>query len=171
MKAALSVVVTLLSMSLFLDAALAKRPKAPGERVKSGAFYDFVTNYYSKTLPPLIEAKDAEKYYATAPIDKARFKLKDEDGKVWDYESRKARTKERWSENPAEWDVKFKIKKVTMTDATHGAVEYLLINDWENTFSGAEGRFQVYTVSYWENIDGEWRMVYAERGTPRRYRY
>jgi len=168
MKKSIRIMMALFVFGLLTASAEAKRPKAPGERIKSGEFYDMVKHRYAKVLPPLVETKDVEKVYANTPLDKVRFKLKDEDGKLWDSESRKADLKKRWAESSTNWNIQFKVKKVTMTDATHGAVLYLFINDWENPSNGRYGRFSRYRVSHWEKIDGKWLIVRVELGSAMR---
>lgn len=166
MKALVAIIVGLLTLTIFAYPIDAKSPKAPGKRVKSGAFYEFVMPYYTQTLPALIEARDAEKLYNTVPIDKARWRMKADDGVEYDYKQRITMAKESFTANTAnKWDVSIKVKKVTMTDATHGAVEWVMTNDWKNPYSGKEGRVTRRSVSHWEQIDGQWRVVLTEQGS------
>jgi hypothetical protein len=124
-----------------------------------------VMQWYIKTLPPLVMARDVDAMFAASPADPTRYKIKVEDGTLYDYTGQKARLAKEWAESMgATWNPSFKIENVTMTDETHGMVKYTAINDWENTTTKAAGRFQRPSVNHWEKIDGQWRIVYAEQG-------
>ena len=167
MKAIMLVVVIVLSLSVLIPPLEAKRLKIEGNSVSSGEFYDVVVHNYTVALPPLVEARDAEKLYGSLSIDRARWKLEDEDGQIFDYTSRIKYAQERFNETLSRgtlWDVSIKIKKVTMTDTTHGAVLWILVTDWENEDRTRSGRASRRYVTHWEKIDGKWLVVAAKQG-------
>ena len=165
MKAVMLVVLAVVSLGVLIGCQTVL--KQPGEPVSSGEFYDFVVHIYTKVLPPLIEACDWEQFLASGLVDRERWKLKDEDGKIWDLTSRGNYWKQRCSERLGKGiisNISYKIKKVTMTDATHSTVLRIYINDWENADRTRRRRFRRPGITYWEKIDGQWLAVYTEHG-------
>ena len=137
-------------------------PTLPGNPVSSGEFYDVIIHHYTATLPPLLEARDAEKLYSSLSIARDRWKHEDEDGQIFDYSSRIQNAKERFNDSlrrGIRWDISSQVEKVTMTDATHGAVQWILINNWETENRTNSGRNRTRGLTHWEKIEGQWRVV------------
>lgn len=137
--------------------------KIPGEPVSSGEFYEFVMQFYTKTYTPLMATLDPVKIYATLPLDKARFQLKNDDGKVYDYKSWIAHLKEQPSEHSAKSTILTEIKNVNMMDTTRGTVAYLGITEPANSASSTPDRGMRLNLHYWEKIDDQWRLVLWEK--------
>lgn len=166
-KAVMPFLVVFLGLSVFVPALGAQGLRIPGKPVASGEFHDVVGHFYTKVLPPAVEARDAEKLRALIPLDRAHWKLKDEQGKARDHTSQLQHLKDLFSESLDEgeiWDISTTIKKVTMKDATHGAVLWVLVNNWRDADGKRTGRRSRPYVSHWEKTDGQWRIVATEHG-------
>lgn len=127
-----------------------------------GGGYDFVVHFYTVVIPPQIEARDAEKLYASLPIEQDRWRLEDVDGKIFDYHSRLQYRKAQYDASLARgtrWDTSGAIEKVTMTDTTHGIVVWKIINDWESENRRHSDRHITRGQTHWEKINGQWRIV------------
>ncbi len=171
MQAVMLVVIAVVSLGVLIGCQTGPTLTVLGDPVSSGEFYDLVVHNYTVMYPrrhkEVQETRDVEKSWAILPIARARWRLKDEDGKIWDYTSRVKRSKERWAETFARGSTSKRsvtIQKVTMTDATHSAVLWTSITDWENEARTRSGRNSRRILSHWERIDGQWRVVFTELG-------
>jgi len=157
--------VVVLSLTVLGSLPEAKSLTITGDPVSSGEFYDVAVHFYTNVLPPLIEARDADKLRASIPLDGARWKLKDPTDKVSN-EVGQLNHLRRWfsksTGNEESWDISTRIETVSMTDATHGAVLWLLINDQADS-KGKSQSSRRYASS-WEKIDGQWRIVATVHG-------
>ena len=166
MPAVLFVVLALVSLGILVGCQTGPALTASGDRVSSGEFYDLVVHNYTVMYPriyqELQETRDVEKYWVALPIDRARWKVTDEDGKVRDYTRALQRSKKQWAERFARGGSRersIRIDNVTMTDATHGVVLWTSIIDWENAARTNSGRTSIRFLSHWEKINGQWRVV------------
>ena len=161
----LRVFVVVLSLMVLVSPLEAKSLTITGDPVSSGEFYDVAVHFYTNVLPPLVEARDAEKLRASIPLDGARWKLKDQADKVSNEGGQLNHLRGLFSKstgNKETWDISTRIETVSMTDATHGAVLWVLINDQADR-KGKRQSSRRYASS-WEKIDGQWRIVATEHG-------
>ncbi len=166
-NAVLRVVVVTLGLMVLVSPLEAKGLAISGDPVSSGDFYDVAVHFYTDVLPPLVEARDASKLRASIPLDGARWKLKDESNKVSNQSGQLNFLKGLFSRSLGSgetWKVSTRIEKVTMTDATHGAVLWVLINDQEKADRKGKGRSSRLYATHWERIEGQWRIVATEHG-------
>ena len=167
MKTVLTAVVVVLGLSAFTPALGANHLRITGDPVSSGKFHDVVVHFYTEVLPPLVEARDVEKLRAAIPLDGVRWKLKDKGGKTWDHSGRRNHLRGLFSRSLGKgevWDISVKIEKVTMTDAAHGAVLWMLVNNWKKADRAGKGQSSRRYLTHWEKIDGQWRIVATEHG-------
>ena len=161
----LRVVVVVLSLMVLVSPLEAKSLTIAGDPVSSGEFYDVAVHFYTNVLPPLVEARDAKKLRAAVPLDGARWKLKDPSNKVSNDGGQLKHLQGLFSRstgNNETWDISTRIETVSMTDATHGAVLWVLINDQADR-KGKRQSSRRY-ATHWEKIDGQWRIVATEHG-------
>jgi len=167
LKTVAGVIVVVLGLMALVSPLEATPLTITGDPVSSGEFHDVVVHFYSDVLPPLVEARDAARLRASIALDGARWKLKGEGAKASDQSGQLNHLKGLFSKSMGSketWDISTRIERVTMTDATHGTVLWVLINDQEDADRKGKRRSTRRYATSWEKLDGQWRIVATEHG-------
>jgi hypothetical protein len=130
-------------------------------------------HFYTVDLPALTHVPGAkvDQLFALPVVDRTRYTWTNENGKVFDYASRRDALAKLYTTQEKDGYTShtvYKVDDITLVDATHGTVTYTAITMWTHAGSGTEGLALQPGVSGWEQHDGQWRLLSVRRGPPYR---
>jgi dienelactone hydrolase len=128
---------------------------APAETLSEVAMH-----FYTVELPTSTHVPGAkvEQLFALPMIDHTRYTYINENGRVFDYPSRREALAKFYAIQEKDGYTRhtvYKIDDIVLTDATHGTVTYTEMTIWTHAGSGTEGLTLQSGVSVWERSAGQ----------------
>lgn len=128
-------------------------------------FRAFLDQHYA-AMAPLVETRDAARLFNYMPIDKDRFRYKQNTGVVQNYNDRVAGASAFFSKKPAseQWKLSYEITDLQMPTADQAIVSHIETVKWSYWPGLVRGVFRRRETTSWERVNGQWKIVLVEEG-------
>lgn len=129
------------------------------------SFRAFLEQHYA-AVAPLVETRDAARLFNYLPIDKDRFRYRQQTGVVQNYNDRVAGASAFFAKKPdsEKWKLSYEITDLRMPTADQAIVSHIEIVKWSYWPGLSRGVFRRRETTAWERVNGQWKIVSMEEG-------